>query len=86
MRQMADLATRHRLPTVHASRLFAESGGLLAYGPNLSALGYRAATYVDKILLAPGLSHREPSASNRAKIHSTAPAGLTGSSAWVTVG
>jgi putative ABC transport system substrate-binding protein len=50
MRQMADLATRHRLPTVHASRLFAESGGLLAYGPNLSALGYRAATYVDKIL------------------------------------
>jgi putative tryptophan/tyrosine transport system substrate-binding protein len=50
MRQMADLATRHRLPTVHASRLFAESGGLLAYGPSLSALGYRAATYVDKIL------------------------------------
>jgi len=50
MRQMADLATRHRLPTVHASRLFAESGGLLAYGPSLSALGYRAATYVHKIL------------------------------------
>lgn len=50
MRQMADLATRHRLPTVHASRLFAESGGLLAYGPSLPALGYRAATYVDKIL------------------------------------
>jgi putative tryptophan/tyrosine transport system substrate-binding protein len=50
MRQMADLATRHRLPTVHASRLYAENGGLLAYGPSLSALGYRAATYVDKIL------------------------------------
>jgi len=50
MPRMADLATRHRLPTVHASRLFAESGGLLAYGPSLSALGYRAATYVDKIL------------------------------------
>ena len=50
LRQMADLATRHRLPTVHASRLFAESGGLLAYGPSLPALGYRAATYVDKIL------------------------------------
>jgi putative tryptophan/tyrosine transport system substrate-binding protein len=50
MRQMADLATKHRLPTVHASRFFAESGGLLAYGPSLPALGYRAATYVDKIL------------------------------------
>jgi putative tryptophan/tyrosine transport system substrate-binding protein len=50
IRQMADLATRHRLPTVHASRLFAESGGLLAYGPDMFALGYRAATYVDKIL------------------------------------
>jgi putative tryptophan/tyrosine transport system substrate-binding protein len=50
MRQMADLAMRHRLPTVHASQLFVESGGLLAYGPSLSALGYRAATYVDKIL------------------------------------
>ena len=50
MRQMADLAMRHRLPTVHASQLFAESAGLLAYGPTLSALGYRAATYVDKIL------------------------------------
>src|SRR5215470_2941761 len=47
---IADQATRRGLPTVHASRLFAESGGLLAYGPSLSALGYRAASYVDKIL------------------------------------
>ena len=50
MRQMADLATRHRLPTVHSSRLFVESGGLLTYGPDVVALAYRAATYVDKIL------------------------------------
>ena len=50
LRQVADLAARHRLPAVHASRLFAESGGLLGYGPSLAALGYRAATYVDKIL------------------------------------
>src|SRR5262245_58850598 len=50
MRQIADLATSHHLPSVHASRLFAEDGGFLAYGPSLSALGYRAATYVDKIL------------------------------------
>jgi len=47
---IADQATRRGLPTVHASRLFAESGGPLACGPSLSALGYRAASYVDKIL------------------------------------
>ena len=50
LRQIGDLATRHRLASVHASRLYPESGGLMAYGPSLSALGYRAATYVDKIL------------------------------------
>jgi len=50
IRQMVELATRHRLPAVHSNRLFAEAGGLLAYGPNIFVLGYRAATYVDKIL------------------------------------
>jgi putative ABC transport system substrate-binding protein len=50
MPQLAELATRNRLPSVHASRLYAQNGGLLAYGPSLSTLGYRAATYVDKIL------------------------------------
>lgn len=50
LRQIGDLAKRHRLASVHASRLFPENGGLMAYGPSLSALGYRAATYVDKIL------------------------------------
>ena len=58
----------------------------MSYGPSFLDSYQRAATYVDKILLASGLSHREPSGSNRAKIHSTAPAGLTGSSPWVTVG
>jgi putative ABC transport system substrate-binding protein len=50
MRQLAELALRNRLPSVHASRLFAENGHLLAYGPSLWTLGYRAATYVDRIL------------------------------------
>ena len=49
MRQMAELALKHRLPTVHSNGVFAESGGLLAYGPNIFTLGYRAATYADKI-------------------------------------
>jgi ABC-type uncharacterized transport system substrate-binding protein len=50
MRQMADLAMRHRLPTVHASQLFAETAGSWPMDPAYLALGYRAATYVDKIL------------------------------------
>ena len=50
LRQIADLAITHRLPTVHPTREFVEVGGLLAYGPSLFALGERAAWYVDRIL------------------------------------
>ena len=50
LRQIADLAIGYRLPTVHPTREFVEAGGLLAYGPNLFALGERAAWYVDRIL------------------------------------
>src|SRR5262245_8005074 len=50
LRQIADLAIRYRLPTVHPTREFVEAGGLLAYGPSLFALGERAAWYVDRIL------------------------------------
>jgi putative ABC transport system substrate-binding protein len=45
--RIADHAIRRRLPTVSQ---FAEAGGLLTYGPNLSDQYRRAATYVDKIL------------------------------------
>ena len=45
-----DLAAKNRLPTVYAWREFVDAGGLMAYGPNLSNLYRRAATYVDKIL------------------------------------
>ena len=44
-----------------------------------------AAGYVDKILLAAGLSYRELSEANRAKIHSTAPRLSLGDSRWLTV-
>jgi len=45
-----ELAARHRLPAMFGSREFAEAGGLMAYGPNFSALFRRAAYCVDRIL------------------------------------
>jgi putative ABC transport system substrate-binding protein len=38
------------LPTIQETLSFVEAGGLMAYGPNVSALGERAAWYVDRIL------------------------------------
>jgi len=49
-RLIADLATRHRLPSISAFRETAEAGGLLAFGPDLPDQYRRAAGYVDKIL------------------------------------
>ena len=48
--RIAELALRHRLPTVFAQREYVEAGGLMSYGSNLRSLFVRAATYVDKIL------------------------------------
>jgi putative tryptophan/tyrosine transport system substrate-binding protein len=47
---LAELAARHRLPTMFQSRGYVEAGGLMAYGPNIPDVTRRAATYVDKIL------------------------------------
>jgi putative ABC transport system substrate-binding protein len=44
------LAARHRLPATYALREFADDGGLLAYGPDLTATYRGAAAFVDKIL------------------------------------
>ena len=49
-RQLADLALKHRLPTMFAFREYAEAGGLMAYGPSYTELFQRAAGYVAKIL------------------------------------
>jgi putative tryptophan/tyrosine transport system substrate-binding protein len=49
-RQLADLALKHRLPTIFAFREYAEAGGLMAYGPSYAELFQRAAGYVDRIL------------------------------------
>ncbi len=44
------LATRHALPAIYPFRYFAEGGGLISYGVDLSDIFRRAAGYVDKVL------------------------------------
>jgi putative tryptophan/tyrosine transport system substrate-binding protein len=48
--RISELAIKHRLPAMFDSAQYAEAGGLISYGANLSDLFRRAATYVDKIL------------------------------------
>jgi putative ABC transport system substrate-binding protein len=48
--QINTLALAARLPTVHGSRAYVDTGGLLCYGPDFSALFRHAGDYVDKIL------------------------------------
>ena len=45
-----ELASRHRLPTMYATREQVESGGLMCYGPETSEAYRAAATYVHRIL------------------------------------
>ena len=49
-RRLADLAVKHRLPTVYGSPEYAEAGGLIAYGADLADGFRKAPAYVDKIL------------------------------------
>ena len=48
--QIVDLAARMQLPGIFPDRELAEAGGLMTYGPSVTANFRRAATYVDKIL------------------------------------
>ena len=48
--QIADLALKHRLPSILNGREFVEAGGLMSYGSSPSERGQRIAAYVDKIL------------------------------------
>jgi putative ABC transport system substrate-binding protein len=48
--QIAELAARHRLPTMFSARAQVVAGGLMAYGASLPALFRRATTYIDKLL------------------------------------
>ena len=47
---LLQVVARERLPAVYFTKLFADAGGLMAYGGSLEESYRRAATYVDKIL------------------------------------
>ena len=49
-REVAELAIRHRLPSMYDDRAFVEAAGLMSYGADLPDLYRRAAGYVDRIL------------------------------------
>jgi putative tryptophan/tyrosine transport system substrate-binding protein len=49
-KHIADLALKHRLPSVVGGREYAEAGGLVSYAVHYPDLFRRAASYVDKIL------------------------------------
>jgi len=50
LEQIVDLTRRYQLPSIFDSKQFVESGGLISYGPDFTALYKRAAIYVDRIL------------------------------------
>jgi len=43
-------AARHKVPAIYYDTEYAQSGGLVAYGPSLVGLHRKAAVFVDKIL------------------------------------
>ncbi|MCX7172353.1 MAG: ABC transporter substrate-binding protein [Proteobacteria bacterium] len=49
-RQIAELALKHRLPSIFADRESAQAGGLLSYGEDFVEIFARAAKYVSKIM------------------------------------
>jgi putative ABC transport system substrate-binding protein len=48
--RIADFGAKSRLPGIFGDRRHVVAGGLMSYGPSLSDMFRRAATYVDKIL------------------------------------
>ena len=49
-RELAAFTVKHRLAGISPFRVYADAGGLLAYGPNLRDFYRRVPSYVDKIL------------------------------------
>ena len=50
LKRIAGLAAKRRLPSIFQFSEFADSGGLVSYGPDRADLYRRAATFVNKIL------------------------------------
>jgi len=48
--QLAQLAQKHRLPTLSSTRVFTEAGGLISYGPDRRKAFRRAAEYAYRII------------------------------------
>ena len=48
--RIVEFARENQLPAIYETREFVEAGGLMSYGPNISALVRRSAYYVDRIL------------------------------------
>ena len=49
-KEIADFATRARLPAVYFGADYVDVGGLISYGPNRGALGRQLAVHVDRVL------------------------------------
>jgi putative ABC transport system substrate-binding protein len=49
-KRIADLAIKHRLPSMYEGKTWVEAGGLMSYSANDIEIFRRVATYVDKIL------------------------------------
>jgi ABC-type uncharacterized transport system substrate-binding protein len=49
-RQIADLALKHRLPTMFVYRSHVDAGGLVSYGPNLPRMFHHCGVYVARVL------------------------------------
>jgi putative ABC transport system substrate-binding protein len=47
---LAILAARHSLPAIYGIREFAEAGGLMTYGPNVTELFRQVGIYTGRVL------------------------------------
>ena len=48
--EIASFTQGNRLPSMYPAKEYVDAGGLMSYGPSISAMYRRTATYVDKIL------------------------------------